>query len=243
MKEFLKKYKKVLIIILLILLLIGIGIGVYFMFFRDGVSDDVNSTDSVSETGKEVSAEPEYDERSSREAILATYENAKVWSSDVVLYDCSGVTMSSVEFPDVKYYFLGADQGKYATWNCTYYSKSLGEIKIFQYDEGVSDEGIESMEIGEFGYLTYDAPTYITDLSTIADSSDLYATALENGLNDTDNYVNMYMRYSNQYGPIWKLDERSKEVKDEYGIGELVNVYLFDIYTGSLKDILQEEVY
>jgi hypothetical protein len=83
---------------------------------------------------------------------------------------------------------------------------------------------------------------YPTDLASIIDSTVIYADVLENGLDET-NYVNMYLEDSSDYGFIWKVEERSKTDMNEYDIGVIVNTYLYDIYTGDLIDIVQEEVY
>ncbi len=53
----------------------------------------------------------------------------------------------------------------------------------------------------------------------------------------------MYLMNTQTYGFVWRIEERSKSQRDEYDIGEIINVYIFDIYTGDLKDIFQEEVY
>ena len=144
MKEFFDKYKKIIIIVLIILLFFAVLTGVYFLFFKDSglfhlgdnqntVSEDTSTTDEA----KEVTPLEDFDERSSNEAIVATSAEAKDWSSDAKLYDCTGMTSSSYEYSDVTYYYVGADAGKYAKWLCTYYSKTKGQTKIYSYDEGV----------------------------------------------------------------------------------------------------------
>jgi hypothetical protein len=136
------------------------------------------------------------------------------------------MTSSSFEYPDVTYYFLGAEEGKYAKWLCTYYSKSKGETVLVEYDEGVL-ESDTPFEIGEYGYLTYDSIDYPSDLEGIVDSTLIYDYAVEKGLDIDKNYVNMYLANTQDYGFVWKVDERDMEEEDEYGTGILVNSYIF----------------
>jgi hypothetical protein len=244
MKEFFNKYKKPLIIILIILLLLGILLALYFLVFKDMISntsqkDDTNISQE-DETG--VTPMPEYDERSGLEAILATYELAKEWSIDAQLYDCSGLTFSSVDMGDIVYEYIGADDGKYAQWLCTYYSDSKDQTRIYTYDEGVVEDDSEAMDTGEYGYLMYGNVDYPSDLESIVDSTEIYTKVVENGYDDA-NYLNMYVTNTSDYGFVWKVDERSKSEVDEYDTPLLVNTYVFDLYTGALKTISQEDIY
>lgn len=239
MKDFFNKYKKYILLFLLFVVVAGLAYWGYTKFIQD--SQDVED-ESITNTVEEVTPRPEYDERGSSEAILATYESAKVWASDAKLYDCSGLTLSSVQFPDVTYEYLGEDQGKYSQWICTYYSESLGMTRIYSYEEGFLDDTLDAMEIGEYGYLKYGDITYPTDLSSIVDSSDIYQTALDNDLNVTDNYVNMYLGDTSDYGYVWRLEERDKDNLDENDIAVIVNTYIFDL-NGDLVEKTAEEVY
>ena len=245
MKEFLKKYKKILIIILMILLLLAIGAVIYFFVFNqkeESNDSDQNITQQENTTeDTETSREPQYNEVSSSEAVEATYTSAKKWAEDVKLYDCSGLP-TSVAYPDISYNFIGAESGKYYRWMCTYYSESEAAIKIFVYEEDIVNDESEPMDIGEDGSLIYGNVDYPTDLTGIVDSELVYASALEQGLNET-NYVNMYLMDLSDYGFVWNVEERSKTELDEYSIGAIQNTYIFDIYTGELQDILQKEVY
>lgn len=241
MKEFIKKNKKILILLLIFLALILVGVLVYFFFLKDeNTEESIDTTDSNQEQSE--TQEPQFTLTSSKDAFLDTYESAKTWSSDALLFDCSGLPISSMEYPDVTYYFLGAEDGEYSKWFCTYYSKNLKQTRIYIYEEGEVDDGTDGMDIGEYGYLTYDSPKYIRDLSTVIDSKEVYSLAVENGMDDTVNYVNMYFFNSSAYGYVWKVEERDMEEKDEYGIGVLKNTYVFD-KGGELIQISQESVY
>jgi hypothetical protein len=256
MSEFFKKNKKVLIIILGVFLLLALGAGVYF-FILDGElsglpgTDKTNQEENMDDMGgdenvpeeidESVTPMPDYDERSSKEAIDATYIAAKEWSEDVELYKCQGLP-TSVQFPDITYEYIGAEGGKYYRWMCTYYSKDKAQTKIFAYVGGEFDESTEALDIGEFGDLLYDSIEYPTDIDGIVESTVVYANALENGL-DEENYANIYLGDAGDYGYVWKIEERSKTEKDEYEIGVLQNIYIYDIYTGELVDKTQEEVF
>jgi hypothetical protein len=242
MNGFFQKNKK-LLIILIVLLLLGLGAIVYF-FVLDGSfgSKDVNSDENqVEMQEEEVTPLPDFDEKSSSEAIEATSTAALAWSSDAKLYNCSGLP-TSMQYPDITYEYVGSDQGKYYRWMCTYYSAKKRETIIYGYVEGELDDDTEAMDIGEYGDLLYGDIDYPTDLTGIVDSTTIYADALSNGLDET-NYVNMYLEDSSDYGFVWKLEERSKTEKDEYDIGVIINTYIYDIITGKLEDIVQEEVY
>jgi hypothetical protein len=244
MKDFINKNKRKILRIALILLLLIVVIATYFVFFRQDEKVDENPVNDNNEesVNNNVSPKPEYTLTTSKDALTITSQAAKAWASDVQLYDCSGLPISSIEYPDITYYYLGANGGEYSNWYCTYYSKSLAQTRIFMITNGELNDGTEAMDIGEFGPLTYDSIDYIEDLNEVVDSKVIYSTAKSKGLDDEKNYVNMYLFNSNTYGYIWKLEERSKDEKGEYDIGVLVNTYVFDI-TGNLKDILQESVY
>jgi len=243
MKDFINKNKKKILLIALILLLLSAVIISYFLFFKqDSNVDDTPVDENKESVSNDVSPKPEYTLTTSKDAISTTLQAAKEWASDVQLYDCSGLPISSIEYPDITYYYLGAEGGEYSNWYCTYYSKSLAQTRIFMITNGELNDGTEAMDIGEFGYLTYDSIDYIDDLNAVVDSKDIYTTAKSKGLDDEKNYVNMYLFNSNTFGYIWKLEERSKDEKGEYDIGVIVNTYVFDI-TGNLKEILKESVY
>ena len=246
MKEFIQKNKKIIVIVLIILFILILGGGIYFFFFKGSSTDDTNDnvSETVDESTDEVTPMPEYDERSSSEAITSTYAEASAWASDAKLYSCSGLTSSSVQFPDITYYFLGADEGKYKQWICDYYSKSKGETLIYGYTEGEVDGDIaDAMEIGEYGYMTYDTVTYPTDLDSIVDSTVVYTVAIENGMDMESNFCNMYLADTQDYGFVWKVEEKSRTELDEYEIQKIVNSYVVNIYDGSLITKTAESIY
>lgn len=247
MKEFIQKNKKIILIVLIILFLLILGGGIYyFFFFKGNDSDNANDNTSeiVDETNNEVTPMPEYDERSSSEAITATYADASVWASDAKLYSCSALTTSSVQFPDITYYFLGADEGKYKQWICDYYSKSKGETLIYIYSEGeVTGDIVDAMEIGEYGSMTYDVITYPTDLGSIVDSTVVYTVAIENGMDMESNFCNMYLADTQDYGFVWKVEEKSRTELDEYDMQKIMSSYVVDMYDGSLIIKTAESIY
>jgi hypothetical protein len=244
MKEFFKKNKKVLIIILITVLVIALGVGLYLFVFKDmiGGKEIDDSSDTQTTMENEETPMPEYTTESSSRIIEETYNVATDWAADVKLYDCSGIP-TTFTYPDVTYEFVGADSGKYYNWNCTYYSPSKAQTKIFTYTDGKLKDSADPVDIGEYGYLIYDDVNYPSNLSDIVDSAEIYAKAVKEGLNDEANYVNMYLKDISDYGFVWEIEERSRTQKDEYDIGLIVNTYIYDIFSGELVEILQEEVY
>ncbi|MDD2270043.1 MAG: hypothetical protein PHG60_00420 [Candidatus Dojkabacteria bacterium] len=248
--EFFKKNKKALSIIIAAFIILGTALALYFFVF-DGSLDFLKNEQEVTEKEKEangqiedqkgVSPMPEYDERSSSEAIDATYASAKVWSDDSVLYNCTGLP-STVEFEDITYEYIGYEDGKYYRWMCTYYSKAKKQTRIFVYLGGEINDSTEPVDIGENGNLVYDSIDYPTDLKNIVDSTVIYSDALGKGLSEKS-YINMYLTTVADYGFVWQVEERSKTDKGEYGIGKIINTYLYDIHTGELEKETQEEVY
>jgi len=244
MKEFFEKYKKIIIIVLIILLLLLIGLGIYFFVLKDnGTEESTTSDQSTEATEDTVTPMPEYDERSSSEAIEATYAEAKVWSSDAKLYDCSGLTLSSVVYPDITYTFLGVDGGKYRDWNCTYYSSSKGQTLMYIYDQGDIDGNTDdAFDTGEYGYLQYGDIQYPADPTSIVDSNDVYATAVENGLDGDTNYYNMYLGDTMDYGYVWRVEEKSRTEVDEDDIAVVLYTYIIDT-NGALIGKVEDSIY
>ncbi len=249
MKDFFQKNKKLLIVVLVILFLLAIGAGVYFFildqdlgFLRSNQESIQEENDNEgSQSQEDVPPMPDYDERSSTEAIESTYVAAKKWTDDVVLYNCTGLP-TTLEFPEITYEYIGVEEGKYYRWLCTYYSKKKAQTKIFGYLGAELDDFTEALDIGEFGYLLYDDINYPTDLSSIVDSVEVYSRAVQEGLKD-ENYINMYLGDVMDYGFVWKVEERSKTDKNEYEIGAIQNTYIFDIYTGELETKTPEEIF
>jgi hypothetical protein len=236
MKEFFNKYRRVLIILLLIVLLVGIGVVIYSFVLKEKVSTDTPDDKVATENEQEdVTPLPEFNLDSSTNAIELTYEQAKDWSDDVKLYNCTGLP-TNIQFEDVSYSYVGAEGGNYNRWMCTYYSPSERATKVYVYVDGELEPDREAVDIGEYGDLLYDDIDYPTDLGSIVDSTEVYANAIQEGLDDETYYVNMYLSDFMEYGYVWKVEERSKTDLDEYGIGDIVNTYIFDIYTGELKE-------
>jgi hypothetical protein len=251
MKEFFEKNRKILTTILVVLLVVIVGVVLDYFVFKDKDTVDTKvDTEKVSESESsqpivEESEEaplPEYTVESSSKVISQTYEAAKKWSSDVELYDCTGIP-ATFTYPDTTYEFVGADSGKYYNWNCTYYSPSKAQIKIFTYTDGKMRESAEAIDIEEYDLSMYSDVEYPVNLSDIVDSTEIYAKVVKEGLNNGSNYVSMYLKDTVDYGFVWKVEERSRTEKDEYNRGKVVNTYIYDISSGELIEKLQEEVF
>lgn len=248
MKEFFKEKKTVILAIFALIILLATAAVVYFFVLDQDlrsigmgneVAQEQGNEDETAE--EEVTPQPEYDLSPSSEAIDTTYIAAKEWADDAVLYNCSGLP-TTVQFPDVTYEYMGAEGGEYYRWMCTYYSKGEEKTKIFAYIGGELQGDNEAVGIGEYGSVLYDSIDYPTDLGEVVDSATIYATAVENGLDD-GNYVNVYLTNVRDYGFVWKIEERNRTEENENEIGVLENTYIFDIYTGKLEEITQEEIY
>jgi hypothetical protein len=242
MKDFLEKNKKTVITVSITLLVLIGGIVIYFFVLDGTLPFFKKEEDTEVEEKVEVYEEPKLITTASYQAIRFTFNAARDWADDVQLYNCSGLP-TSIESPEITYEYVGARGGEYSRWMCTYYSKEKGQTKIYSYVEGRLDEDTEAIDIGEYGYLLYNDVNYPEDPRKIANSVDIYRIALEEGLNDTDNYVNMYLSDTQDYGFVWTLEERSKMELDENDIGVIVNTYVFDTnYKTELIDIVPEEV-
>jgi hypothetical protein len=234
MKEFFNKHKKIIIIVLIILFLLGVSTAVYFIFFNEkSEPEQWQDLETTQEFTDEPMPEPTFDLKTSSEAIEATYELAQNWSSDAKLFECSAVP-TSITYPNVTYEYIGFEDGKFANWFCTYYSASKRENKMYEYKEGNVDDSIEAADVGEYGYILYADINY-PEPSSVVDSVDIYTDALDQGLDDEANYVNMYLWDTSNYGFVWEIEERSRTEKDEYEIGILENTYIYDIFSGELE--------
>jgi hypothetical protein len=245
--------KRIYILVAVLLLLIGGGAYVWQAGLlnntdeEDTTQESVDNTDTTDqndsaqdprENNQPPSTKPEYNTKSSSEAIAATNKRAKEWSKDAKLYQCSGVTFSSVQMPDKTYYFLGSEEGNYASWLCQYYSDSKSATLMLSYREGEIDVDLSEdvLQLDKYSKLTYSDVNYPSDVSKLADSSDVYETVLAEGLDPENNYYNMYLGDDYQKGYVWKVDERSKTEKDEYDTGVIVNTYYLDAESGELME-------
>mgnify|MGYP001135621249 CR=1 FL=1 len=98
------------------------------------------------------------------------------------------------------------------------------------------------MDIGDYGDLLNGDEDYPRDPTTLVDSEDIYNAAVSEGLDETNNYVNMYLGSTGAFGYVWQIDERSKENQNEYEVGIIQNVYIYNANTGELVNVVQEEV-
>jgi len=243
MKEFFKKYKKVIIIVLIVLFLIGSGTAVYFLFFYQKLeTSSTNESNAIQQQENGITQVPEFELSSSSEALSVMYSASLKWAGDSKVSEFSAVPIS-ISYYDVSYEYIAFEDGKFANWSCIFYSPSKDQTRMYEYDEGVLDDSIGAVDTGEYGSLFYGSVDYPSDVSSIVDSQDIYNDAVDQGLDDESNYVNMYLRDISGYGFVWEIEERSRTEKDEYDIGVIVNTYIYDIYTGELEDIVQEEVY
>jgi hypothetical protein len=243
MNKFFEKNRKVLTTIFIILLVVAVGVILNFFVLKDKNTADVDTgTEKVEQSESsnqpviEESEEapiPEYTTESSSKVISETYEAAKKWSSDVKLYDCTAIP-ATFTYSDTTYEFVGADSGKYYNWNCTYYSPSKAQIKIFTYTDGKMRESADAIDIEEYELSRYSDIEYPSNLSDIVDSTEIYAKVVKEGLNNESNYVSMYLRDTVDYGFVWKVEERSRTQKDEYDMGLIENIYIYDISSGEL---------
>lgn len=244
--------KKLIIIAIILLFLLFGAIGGYFLLKnknKDTETKDGNTTSEQQNNDDNNSSDnttpnpPTFVYGTSSEAILATSEQAKEWANDAQLYDCSGLTTSTYSTGTTVYKYVGAQEGDFSRWNCTYYSKTRHATNIFSYVNGKPEQPGEELDIGEYGKYLYDDINYPTNLTKIADSKDLYAKAITLGLDIENNYVNIYLANTQDYGYVWRIDERSKTDKDEYDVGVIVNVYVFGRDNGELIEITQESVF
>jgi hypothetical protein len=244
MKEFFKKYKKIIIIALIILLLLASALAIYFIFFKDKNSNSVQweELETIDQEQNTTLPEPEFVLNSSSKAIEITYAAAKEWSNDVKLYECSAVPIT-VSYPEIKYENVGFKDGKYSSWMCTYYSTSKDQTRIYEYKDGVLDDSTEAIDTGEYGYLMYGDVDYPKDVSKLSDSIVVYMDAIEQGMDVEANYVNMYLTDTVSYGYVWGIEERSRTEMDEYEIGLPVHTYIYNRDTGKLIKITEEELF
>lgn len=228
--------KKSIILIILVLVVVG-GLAAYFL-----TQTNTRTTNRNDNIQAEVTP-PILELVSSTEAIAATSEAAKSWASDAKLYDCSGLTISSLTVSRVKFTHLGANKGSYNSWICTYYSASKGQTNIYKYKKEKVAGGDEPVNIGKYSDTMYNSIKYPSNLSSLKSSNEIFQNAVNKGLDADTNFVNMYLTNTQDYGYVWKLDERSKTEVDEYEIGLLINSYIFDSVSGSLKTISKTDIY
>lgn len=222
-------------VITLLLLLILLSVGAIGVFY-------INREDSAAKDNSNISA-PEYDERDSFEAILATSKEAEKWSNDAKLHDCSGVTLSSVEYEGRDFEFLGSDQGKYFNWICTYFSESKNSTLTTQYKEGevIVDSSSDVVDLGEAGAVAYKNTDYPEDYKLILDSGVIYKSAVANGLDAQSNFYNMYLGPTKDYGYVWKVEELSKTEEND-DMPKLVHTYVLDAANAQLIKSTDQEV-
>lgn len=244
MKDFLTKYKKVVIIILILLLFIGLLVGTYVLFLKDSSLFNKDSADTSTEVVEEktVTPRPEYELADSDVVLSTTSAIALDWASDSKLYSCAGLPLSSIQYPDVTYYWLGASEGKYSNWLCEYFSKTKNASLMFGYKDGEAQYDLDdTVDGGDYAYMVYNNMPSV-DIERVVKSSEIYDT-LKDIVNEDDNYLKMYLADTVDYGFVWKVEESSMDDVNEYGINVLVHTYIVDLYTGAIKATLDVFVF
>lgn len=241
-----KKAKLGIVIVIILLLLAGVG---YIFLSKDDTSDSQQEEESSSQANEEDSDRQESDLNPPKQGMTFSYYNSAEalravekagleWQSDAVLNKCNGLTISSLETPTKTYEFVAGNDGTYRSWFCEYYSSSMKQIMIITYNGEVDKE--EPIDIGEYSESLYNHGTNPEKVSDLADATEVYSKV---DTNDDEYYYNMRVKYLDDYGFVWTVEEMSKTELDEYDMNKTVNTYIFNAVTGEFIESVDSEVY
>jgi len=242
--------KKVSIIIVVIILLLFAAFAGYLLLKSESDVDDLEnkeitaqeaSTNTTDKTEEESFIPHKFTYYSSTEGLVSTDTAAKTWASDAKLYSCSGITVSSYQIDDHIYEYVGNENGNYTSWLCDFYSQSKGATMIVIYKNGESELS-EVVEIGQYSAGMYNNIDYPSDVSKIVATSSLYSV-LEDQMDKSNYYYNMYLADTSDYGYVWKVEETSKTEMDEYNQNVVTRTFVFNPYTGELTNTLEGSIY
>lgn len=240
------KNKKLLIIIIaIILLLLLSGGAIYWFLIRDNNVDNTSSNKPIDDDN--ITQEfkiPSYKAQDFSEIASQIEKDLKEWSKDYRIHSVTGMTTYTMNGDEKVFY--GTEGGKFSSWMIDVYSPSKQASVMYLWDDGVGEIG-EEMDISEDGkYIVdmYDNKEVFNDITSLVSTQSIVEEARKNGLDDTTNYIFIYlgesntMDYGNQY--VWKIDERSKTEEDEYSTGLFLNGYVVDAKTGKFISTAEE---
>jgi hypothetical protein len=199
--------------------------------------------------GSQDKAQPEPDQDSqintestlsSSEVFPEILEKAADWSADFKVLGCSGITINSLEINGEKLTFIGAEDGRFASWSCNIFSANKKQSRTILWNKGelVFSDPI-TLEDNVASLI--ENRSSFNELDSVVSSSEIFEKALEKGLNTETNFYNFYIgeavtnKFPKSY--VWQIEERSKTEKDSNGVSKLIQNYFYDAKTGEFLRI------
>lgn len=221
------KNRRPLIIAIIAVLLIGIAIAVYFIFFNKPVA---NTNNNVATTTVSDFILPDYSIGTSSKAWEDIKVKLDTWANDAKIKTYSGLGSSLiVEGRATRY---GSDRGSFTVWTGTAYSASKNATVDVIWRSGEASFR-EETKVDDFLKKLYSPDKIFNVIPTVVDSEAIYTKVIEKGLNITDNYYQMFLKYDTDGVLKWSVEERSRTNLDAYGNGRLIKTYFFNAVNGN----------
>jgi hypothetical protein len=234
--------KKKIIIIVSIILLLLVGVFCIYWFLLREKSSGSSEVVVDSNIAKE-SIIPEYKSADLSEISALVLEEMRGWSSDFRILSITATTQSIVD-GDMQVYF-GNEGGKFSSWIFNIYSPSKNSETVYMWSSGNTSFSEDMVIEEKFLIDAKKSEAYFNNLNDLRPTEDIVNTAIENGLDLSDSYIYLYMGsvntmdYGNRY--VWKVTQRSKVEKDEYGTGKHIMSYIIDGETLELVNVTESE--
>lgn len=165
----------------------------------------------------------------SNESLVAIQQAALAWSSDAKTISCSG--SATVAVNDSVY---GYNAGKFANWNCFFYSAKLNSDTTISWENGVVETKPAHITYGQMPNEIDPSKRLYFNIADFNSADKVVATAVNNGLNLTKNFPGVSFgsysvreKYSNR--PVWEVREYDRINPDTE-----IRVYYIDAKSGEL---------
>lgn len=236
-----KQKKNLLLVLLLILVVAVVGVIVVVVNNSGGVAEEAITTNEADDDGWVRGLEvdgytvPSFYPQSSDLVLPAMKERALEWADDAMILHFNSVALSIRKEGSTIYY--GHSAGKFASWSMYVYSPSMNKDAFIDWRNGEVSLSNENVVEDFLVPGRLDSPVY-NDVEQIVSSTEVYQTALDNGLDLEGNYINMIMglETENEYGDqyVWGVQALSKTIPDQYApsIGQVMQLIFVDAVSG-----------
>ncbi len=214
------------------LVLVGVASFALLIYAMSNVVPNQDSDNVSISVENPINPEAELKVISSNSALAQIYATATSWAADAKAISCNGSATIAVNTA-----IYGYNQGKFANWNCFFYSESLQQDTTISWqNDNTQLKKAHITYTGAQGEINPNDRIFY-NISDFGSSDEIMKTALNNGFDLEKNFPGIgfgsytaRQKYNGQ--PVWELREFDRNNPENE-----VRIYYFDSKTNELLDI------